>query len=86
MKYFGKMTYLTEGASQEQMLLEKEYHDLLKKSNTMAIISLIFMFTIIGFPIGLLILIFSRPFKTQKRLKILEKQIIEVQIKNARKE
>lgn len=57
MRYFGKTTYLTQGAPKEQLELEKRIHDLEVKLNYATLVGVVFMLTIIGAPIGLLILL-----------------------------
>ena len=58
MRYFGKTTYLTQGAPKEQLKLEKRIHDLEIKLYYANLIGVVFMLTIIGAPIGIIILIF----------------------------
>lgn len=83
MKNLTFPTKLTQGATKEQLLLEKEMNNIIVKSNKQTFIALAFMFTIIGFPIGVIILLASKPFKTQKRLRELQAKIDDIIIANA---
>ena len=58
MRYFGKTTYLTQGAPKEQLELEKRIHDLELKLGYASITGFVFLLSIIGAPIGIIILIF----------------------------
>ena len=72
---------LTQGASKEQQLLERELKELIKKHNMQESFILAFGLSIIGLPIAIIIHICTR--KTRSRLKELEMKIDEISVRNA---
>lgn len=83
MKNLTIPTKLTQGASKEQLLIEKEMNQLITKNNRTAIIILILTFSIIGFPIALCFI--PKAFKTHKRLRYLQGKLDKLIIKEASK-
>lgn len=83
MKNLAIPTKLTQGASKEQLLIEKEMNELIVKCKTRAIIIFILTFTIIGIPIALCFI--PKAFKMNKRLKQLQGELDDLIIKEASK-
>lgn len=83
MKNLAIPTKLTQGASKEQLLIEKEMNELITKSNRTALIILILTFTIVGFPIALCFI--PKAFKMHKKLKQLQGELDDLIIKEASK-
>lgn len=85
MRYFGKQTYFTQGATQEQLVLEKELHKLKKELNKENTIALVLIFSVIGIPIAIIYVILGlkKSINRSKRIKQLQMQIEEIEFKNA---
>ncbi|WP_170074640.1 hypothetical protein [Paraclostridium dentum] len=83
MKNLAIPTKLTQGASKEQLLIEKEMNELLVKGKTRAVTMFILTFTIIGIPVVLLLA--PKTYKIYKRLKQLQGELDDLIIKEASK-
>lgn len=81
MRFIGRVTQFTPGACKEQLLLEKELFALEKKLNIYNILAILFLITIVGLPISLLIVLLGWP--THKKVKKIKQQIEQIQIENA---
>ena len=75
-------TRLTQGASKEQLLLEDELNKLIIKENRKNFIAYLFLISIVGLPIGIILLLVGR--KNRKRMKELQNKINEIAINNAK--
>lgn len=74
-------TKLTQGASKEQLLIEKEMNELIVKCKIRAIIILMLTLTIIGIPIALLFA--PKTYKLHKKLKRLQSELDDIIINEA---
>lgn len=81
MKNLTIPTKLTQGASKEQLLIEQEMNELIKKSNRKALLILVLLFSIVGIPFTLFFI--PSAVKIHKRLKQLQRELNDLIINEA---
>jgi phage regulator Rha-like protein len=74
-------TKLTQGASKEQLLIEKEMNELIVKRNKKNYLMIVLFFSVLGIPFMLFLI---KPIREmEKRLRELQNELTDLMIKEA---